>query len=86
MNGLGLGLTCVGGEIRLGLVGGYSSMVESKLVELVVAGSSPVGHPTSLLNGLQMWNLVLPRKVTTNTSVFKNVIGVCWRRENKVCG
>ena len=28
--------------------GGHSSMVESKLVELVVAGSNPVGHPTSL--------------------------------------
>jgi hypothetical protein len=28
-------------------VGGRSSMVESKLVELVVAGSNPVGHPTS---------------------------------------
>jgi hypothetical protein len=27
-------------------VGGHSSMVESKLVELVVAGSNPVGHPT----------------------------------------
>ncbi len=27
------------------LVGGRSSMVESKLVELVVAGSNPVGHP-----------------------------------------
>jgi len=27
------------------LVGGHSSMVESKLVELAVAGSSPVGHP-----------------------------------------
>ena len=26
-------------------VGGRSSMVESKLVELVVAGSNPVGHP-----------------------------------------
>ena len=28
--------------------GGHSSMVESKLVELVVAGSNPVGHPTFL--------------------------------------
>src|SRR4051812_37848334 len=26
-------------------IGGRSSMVESKLVELVVAGSNPVGHP-----------------------------------------
>jgi hypothetical protein len=25
--------------------GGRSSMVESKIVELVVAGSNPVGHP-----------------------------------------
>ena len=33
-------------KINLGAVGGYSSMVESKLVELVVAGSNPVGHPT----------------------------------------
>jgi hypothetical protein len=35
------------------LVGGRSSMVESKLVELVVAGSSPVDHPifTILLPG-----------------------------------
>ena len=44
-NGPGLGLTRAAGEIRLRQVGGYSSMVESKLVELVVAGSSPVGHP-----------------------------------------
>jgi hypothetical protein len=29
-----------------GLAGGRSSMVESKLVELVVAGSNPVDHPT----------------------------------------
>jgi hypothetical protein len=32
------------------LVGGRSSMVESKLVELVVAGSNPVGHPTSFFD------------------------------------
>jgi hypothetical protein len=32
------------------LVGGRSSMVESKLVELVVAGSSPVDHPTSIFD------------------------------------
>jgi hypothetical protein len=28
-------------------------MVESKLVELVVAGSNPVGHPTFLLNAVK---------------------------------
>ena len=31
-------------------------MVESKLVELVVAGSSPVGHPISNLNGIARRN------------------------------
>jgi hypothetical protein len=41
------GLTAKSRESRLDtLVGGHSSMVESKLVELVVAGSNPVGHPT----------------------------------------
>lgn len=30
------------------LEGGRSSMVESQLVELAVAGSSPVGHPISV--------------------------------------
>ena len=33
-------------------VGGRSSMVESKLVELVVAGSNPVGHPIFLFRVL----------------------------------
>ena len=46
MGGSVLGLTRLPVEIRLKEVGGHSSMVESKLVELVVAGSSPVGHPT----------------------------------------
>src|SRR5580698_4319762 len=42
------GLTPGGWKSRvLPRAGGYSSMVESKLVELVVAGSNPVGHPTS---------------------------------------
>ena len=35
------------------LVGGHSSMVESKLVELAVAGSSPVGHPIFIFNDLR---------------------------------
>ena len=40
-------------------------MVESKLVELVVAGSNPVGHPISL-------NLVIPpgSRSLTNTSIL----------------
>ena len=44
-------LTLVRGKTNVSSAcGGYSSMVESKLVELVVAGSSPVGHPTLLLS------------------------------------
>ena len=39
-------LTRLQKKTSLCAVGGRSSMVESKLVELVVAGSSPVGHPT----------------------------------------
>ena len=38
-------LTATWAKPTLTMVGGRSSMVESKLVELVVAGSNPVGHP-----------------------------------------
>jgi hypothetical protein len=34
------------------IVGGRSSMVEPQIVVLVVAGSSPVGHPGVLKGGL----------------------------------
>ena len=40
-----INLTPMPVKTSLSAVGGRSSMVESKLVELVVAGSNPVGHP-----------------------------------------
>src|SRR5438105_2897053 len=46
--------------------GGRSSMVESKLVELVVAGSSPVGHPTS-----EMTNGEIPKQTEIRSSKKK---------------
>ena len=51
-------------------------MVESKLVELVVAGSNPVGHPIFLFIGLQKPCPELPQKVTTYAAIFDGVIDI----------
>jgi hypothetical protein len=51
-------------------------MVESKLVELAVAGSSPVGHPIFKINDLRNMQPKLPQKVTTNTTVFDGIFDV----------
>ena len=51
-------------------------MVESKLVELVVAGSNPVGHPTLIINSLRKKNPELPQKVTTHTEIFEGIFDV----------
>jgi hypothetical protein len=40
--------------------GGRSSMVEPQIVILVVAGSSPVGHPDSYIS-LRRWNIQFAR-------------------------
>jgi hypothetical protein len=58
------------------LVGGRSSTVESKLVELVVAGSNPVGHPTFVINSLQNNRVKLLQKVTTQPLVFRSVFDI----------
>ena len=44
-------------------------MVESKLVELVVAGSNPVGHPMFVFNDLQ-------NKHHVNSPIFPRALGV----------
>jgi len=48
-------------------------MVESKLVELVVAGSNPVGHPILSISDLRKWWIKLPQKVATSTAIFDDV-------------
>ena len=46
-------------------------MVESKLVELVVAGSNPVGHPT-LFHGLVIFGLSFALRLKLNFATLRS--------------